>query len=164
MELHYFKHPGILTAVANSQWTTLTMLVHKPDGFLCTHGDFKNTINIQSIGGKIFVKIDLKDAGLQLPLDASSGDSLVMNTSFALFHYYHLPFGITSTSVILKRYMEHVSKGMSDVASYLDDIIVADQSAQHLMDNLDTLFSILQTANICCNSEKCQFFIPKLNI
>lgn len=51
---------------------------------------------------------------------------------------------------------------MPCTASYLDDIIVAGQSNQHLVDNLDILSSVLQTASLHCNLEKCQFFLPEV--
>ena len=44
-------------------------------------------------GGKIFSKVDLADAYLQLEVDPESRKYLVLSTHKGLFRYTRLPFG-----------------------------------------------------------------------
>ena len=44
-------------------------------------------------GGKVFTKLDLSQAYLQLPVDEDSKALLVINTLKGLFQYNRLPYG-----------------------------------------------------------------------
>ena len=52
-------------------------------------------------GSKIFSKIDLKDAYLQIPLDAETSELTVNNTPFGLYKYNFLPFRPTVSCYFL---------------------------------------------------------------
>ncbi|XP_049795025.1 uncharacterized protein LOC126209953 [Schistocerca nitens] len=97
------------------------VILEKLNGSLHICADFKATVNAQSIidsypipkaddilsklaGGKIFAKIDLREAYLQLLVNAPFQEVLVISTPFALFWYNHLPFGIASTPAILQHF------------------------------------------------------------
>ena len=57
-------------------------------------------------GGVLFSKIDLSQAYQQLELDEESKQFTVINTHRGLFHFNHLPFGISSAPGIFQRAMD----------------------------------------------------------
>ena len=83
---------------------TLIVPVPKPNGAVRICGDFKITVNKYAdmqhyplphpeelraalVGGKIFSKVDLADAYLQLEVDTESRKYLVLSTHKGLFRY-----------------------------------------------------------------------------
>ena len=54
------------------------------------------------VGGKIFTKLDLSQAYLQLPVDEDSKGLLVINTPKGLFQYNRLPYGISVARAIFQ--------------------------------------------------------------
>ena len=87
--------------VERSEWAILLVIVPKRNGKLRVCGDFNVTINqcVETIDdkftylleGNIFMKLDLLQAYLQLPIDDDSKDLLVINTHKGLFWYNYLP-------------------------------------------------------------------------
>ena len=89
--------------------------------------DFKSTINQASVtllprvdelfvdlsGGKLFTKLDMSSAYLQLP---SSNEAYVTNTYKGLLQFNHLPFGVSSAPAIFQRTMETLLRGLSGVS------------------------------------------------
>ena len=123
-----------------SSWTTPVVPVIKHDGNVRPCGDYKLTINsvvknevyplprIEELfaavsSGKIFSKLDLLHAYLQLQLDESSQDYVTINTHHGLYCYTRLLFGIASMLVIFQRTMETVLKGLPMVVTNLAQIL-----------------------------------------
>jgi len=79
----------------------------------------------QLAGGKIFTKLDLSQAYLQLPVDEDSKGLLVINIPKGLFR---LPYGVSVAPAIFQSVMDRVLQGLP-VACYLDDIL---ESGIHL--------------------------------
>ena len=53
-------------------------------------------------GGKIFTKLNLSQAYLQLPVDEDSKGLLVINTPKGLFQYNRLPYGVFVAPAIIQ--------------------------------------------------------------
>ena len=51
-------------------------------------------------GGRVFTKLDLSEAYLQLPVDDDSKDLLVINTPKGLFWYNRLLYGVSVAPAI----------------------------------------------------------------
>ena len=91
-------------------------------------------------GSKLFTKLDLCQAYLQLPLDEDSRKYVVINTQKVLFRYTQFPYGISSAPGIFQRLMENLLNGIPRVTVYIDDIlIVSDSESEHL----ETLEAVL---------------------
>ena len=133
-ELNRLVEEGTLEPVDHSDWTSPIVAVLKPDKEnLRICGDFKKTVNHVSkldrypipriedlfsklAGDKSLTKLDLSQAYLQIPLDDSSKELLVINTPKGLFHYtWRMPYGISSAPGIFQRFMENVLQGLSHV-------------------------------------------------
>ena len=87
-------------------------------------------------GGRIFSKLDLSHAYLQLQLYKSSKDYVTINNHHGLYCYTCLPFGVVSAPAIFQCTMETVLKGLPMVVTYLDDILVGGKTEQEHMTNL----------------------------
>ena len=81
-------------------------------------------IFVAMAGGVTFSKLDLSHAYLQLQLEESAKDYLVINTNKGLFEYTRMPFGITAAPAIFQRTMNNILQGLKHVCVYTDDILI----------------------------------------
>lgn len=115
----------IIIPVKFSDWASPIVLAKKPNGSVRICGDFKvaviSQIDVEQYplptrerlfhtirDGKHFSKIDLKDAYLQMELDDTSKQIMVINTPLGLFQYQRLPYGIASSPAIFQKYIEQL--------------------------------------------------------
>ena len=164
----------MIEPVRFSEWATPIGPVLKADGNIRICGDYKQTVNRVShleqypiptlddlceklTGGKMFSKLDLSNAYAQLPLDESSKEYVTINTHKGLFRYNRLPFGISSAPAIFQRTMENILQGITQVAVYLDDIIVAGGSKTQHLETLDLVLGRLGEAGLRLKEKKCAF-------
>ena len=140
-ELDRLVAAGIITQIFSSDWSSPTVSVIKPDGSLRLSADFSTTVNkyikpvnsplvtideaILSIGkARVFSKLDLKQAFLQLPVHDDSKQYLVINSPYGLFRYTYLPFGLTSSPGIFQSFISKILSHIPGVLCYQDDILV----------------------------------------
>lgn len=57
-------------------------------------------------GGKLFTKLDISQAYMQLPLEEESQKYLTINTHKGLYQYTRMPFGVASASALFQRTMD----------------------------------------------------------
>ena len=112
--------------------------------------------------GKIFSKLDLSHAYLQLQLDESSQEYVTVNTHRRLYRYTRLPFGVASVPAVFQRTMETVLKGMPMVIAYLDDILVAGRIEQEHLTHLAQVLERLDSAGMKLKKEQCAFALPQV--
>ena len=132
--------------------------VVKPDGSVRICGDYNVTLNcaaktdtyplpkIEDLfaslsGGKLFSKMDLASAYLQIPLEEQSKECTTINTHKGLYCYNRLPFGVASAPSIFQRTMENILQGINHVCVYLDDILVTGTTEKEHLQNLDAVLS-----------------------
>ena len=178
-ELDKLQANGIIVPVKFSSWAAPVVPVIKRDGNVRLCGDYKLTINsvaknevyplprIEELfaavsGGKVFSKLDLSHAYLQLQLDESSQEYVTINTHRGLYRYTRLPFGVASAPAIFQRTMETVLKGLPMVVAYLDDILVAGRTEQEHLTNLAQVLERLNSAGMKLKKEKCAFCLPQV--
>ena len=110
-ELDRLVKTNILSKVELSQWAAPTVYVKKKSKEISVCADFSTGLNAVLIdyhyphpspeevftklnGGKIFSKVDLSDAYLQIPVEENSSKLLCINTHRSLFKFERLPFRI----------------------------------------------------------------------
>lgn len=103
---------------------------------------------------KLFSKIDLKNAYLQVPVDEQSQDLLVINTPKGLFRYKRLPFGLSSSPGIFQKFISQLFTQMDGVAAYLDDIIICGKDKTEHDERLRKVLQILCDHNVKINKSK----------
>ena len=178
-ELSRLVSEGILTKVFRSDWASPTVNILKKNGTIRLCGDFSATINqvlnpvsyplpsideviSQMNNSIIFSKLDLSNAYLQLPLDDHSKQFTTINTCEGLFQFNYLPYGLTASSGIFQSFMSKILNGVNGVIIYQDDILVHSSSNHEHDSILDKVLSILMNAGVKLNSNKCDFFVNKV--
>ena len=103
---------------------------------------------------KIFSKIDLKDAYLQVPVDDESQELLVINTHKGLFKYKRLPFGLASSPAIFQRFISQLLMNIDGVVAFLDDILVGGENKEEHDRRLNQVLKVFQMHNVAINKKK----------
>ena len=89
----------------------------------CATEDPKDILN-KLCGSHYFLKIDLKDAYLRIPLDIESSNLMTINTPFELYRYNNLPFGLSISPAIFQQAINDIIAGIHGIEVYQDDIII----------------------------------------
>ena len=177
--LHRLESLGIITPVKHSKWAAPVVPVLKHNGSIRLCGNYRVTINQASkvdtyplprvedlfaamSGGKVFSKLDMSQAYLQLPLDDTSKELVTINTYKGLFKYNRLLFGVSSAPAVFQRCMESLIQGCKGVAICLDDILITGKTVEDHLVNLDKVLSIMATAGLKLNKTKCEFLLSKV--
>ena len=112
--------------------------------------------------GKIFSKLDLSQAYLQLPIEDNSKPYLTINTHQGLYAYNRLPFGISSAPAIFQKLMDTVLQGIPGVCCYIDDILVSTSDEDSHLHILEQVFTRLTTHGFRLKLEKCEFLLKSI--
>ena len=178
-ELKRLEAAGIIEPVTHSDWAAPVVPVVKGDGSIRLCGDYKLTVNrvaslekyplpriedlISSLGkGKVFTKLDLANAYLQIELEQESKKYVTISTHKGLFQYNRLPFGVASAPAIFQHTMESILQGIPAVLVYLDDILVAGSSESEHLQLLEMVMAKLENAGIRLRRSKCLFMLPSI--
>ena len=112
--------------------------------------------------GKIFSKLDLSQAYLQLRLDERSMQYVTINTHKGLYSFTRLPFGVASAPAIFQRTMDKILQGLPNVICYIDDILVSGEDEASHFQLLEQVFTRLEKHGIRLKQEKCCFLLPSV--
>ena len=150
------EEQGTLERVDHSEWAAPIVAVPKKDGKFQICGDYKVTVN-QALavdqyplpkpddlfatlaGGKVFTKLDLSQAYLQLRFDEKSATYVTINTHQGLYRYNRLPFGVASAPALFQKQMDTVLRRIPGVICYIDDILISSQDEVSHLKTLDTV-------------------------
>ena len=175
-ELVRLEKSGVIEKVQFSKWAAPVVPILKRDGSICLCGDYKLTINraaivdpyplpriediLSSIGNaKVFSKLDLANAYLQLALDEESKAYVTVSTHRGLFRYNHLPFGVSSAPAVFQRTMETLLGDIPKVSVYIDDLLVSGESEEEHLKTLGRVLTRLQEAGLKLKRSKCSFMV-----
>lgn len=180
MELDRLVEHGVLERTDTAPFGAVPIVpVLKPNGSIRVCADFKVGINrhvdmqryplplidevlVTLQGGERFSKIDLADAYLQVEVEESARDYLVITTHRGLFRYKRLPFGLSSAVGIFQCAIESVIKNLPRTCAYLDDIIVTGTSDEQHIAQLRCLFERLRRSGLRLKREKCSFMADRI--
>ena len=178
-KLSQLVEEGILEPIQFADWAAPIVPVLKSDKSVRICGDFKCTVNqeckldrypipkvedlfAQLAGGRLFTKLDLSQAYLQVLLDEESKKYVVINTHRGLFRYNRLPYGLSSAPGIFQRVMESLLQGISGVVVYLDDILITGRTVQEHLATLEEVLQRMETAGLRLKKSKCKFLVPSV--
>ena len=113
-------------------------------------------------GGKIFSKIDLNDAYLQVPMEENSSRLLCINTHRGLFKFERLAFGVKVTLAIFQQVMDTVLGGLDFTIAYLDDILIKSQDKDEYKMHVNQVFKGIQDNGFKIKESKCEFFLKRI--
>ena len=178
-EIDRLVNLGILTKVYSATWASPIVTVYKKNGSLRICADFSATVNryldrinaplvtideaIASVGNaRVFSKLDLSQAFMQLPIDSSSQEYLVINTSEGLYKFQYLPFGLSASPGIFQSFITKVLANIPGVLCYQDDILVMSEDIDSHNELLKQVLTKLQDAGLKLNVQKCNFFTDQV--
>ena len=104
--------------------------------------------------GKIFSKLDLSQAYLQLQLVDASMPYATINTHKGLYSFTRLPFGVASAPAIFQKMMDKVLQGPTVVLCYIDNILVSGENVAGHNQLLVEVFTQLEKHGFCLKQEK----------
>ena len=175
-ELDRLESNGIIKKVERSEWAAPIVVVPKADGSIRVCGDYKVTVNpyledetyplptaedlfADLAGGKIWSKLDLSAAYLQLELAEDSKQYLTINTHKGLYQYQRLSFGVATAPLIFQRVMDQVLQGLEDVGCSQDDILIkSDEEEKNHLRVLESVLKRLSKYNIKAKLSKTELF------
>jgi hypothetical protein len=84
-------------------------------------------------------------------------------TSFGMFCYVTMPFGLRNAGATYQRCMQHVFEDHIGwtVEAYVDDIVVKTRKVDDLVSDLRVAFDCLRANGVKLNPEKCIFGVPR---
>ena len=111
--------------------------------------------------GKIFPKIDLSDAYLQIQVEEVYSKLLCVNTHRGLYKFELLPFGVKNTPAIFQQVMDIMLRGFDFAVIYLDDVLINSKSVVEHKDHVHKVFAKINDNGFKIKETKCDFFHGK---
>ena len=154
-----------------SEWASPLLVTTKPCGGWRVCGDYRRlnamtkddqypvrqlTDFTSELHGKsIFSKIDLLKGYHQIPVADNDVPKTAVITPFGLYIFPRCPFGLKNAGQDFQRLMDEILGDIPRVFVYIDDILVASESLeQHLLD-LDVVFKTLSANGMVVQRSKC---------
>ena len=161
-----------------SDWSSPLMVTTKPNGGWRVCGDYRQLYGlttddrypVRSIhdftaelqGKTIFSKIDLMKGYHQIPVaDEDIGKTAVI-TPFGLFIFPRTPFGLKNAGQDFQRLMDEILGDLLRVYVYIDDILIASESMEQHVADLDSVFKTLSANGLVVQRSKCVLGVSSL--
>ncbi|KAL3861557.1 hypothetical protein ACJMK2_007585 [Sinanodonta woodiana] len=106
-------------------------------------------------GHQYISKIDLTKGYWQVPIAAKSRALTAFATPNGLYQFKVMPFGLVNAGASCARLMRKLLKGMNNVVSFVDDILVYTHTWEEHVRILVDLFERLRKANLTARPSKC---------
>ena len=115
---------------------------------------------LDSLGGACyFSTLDLSSGYWQVAVGPNDKEKTAFVTSFGLYRFRVMPFGLCNAPATFQRLMECVLKGLhwTTCLVYLDDIIVFSKTVDEHIVRLKSVFARLKEAGLKIKPSKCHF-------
>ena len=179
IELQRLQENGVVEKVDYSEWASPTVYVTKKNKKIRVCADFSTGLNdclmdhsyplpspedifTKLNGGKIFSKIDLSEAYLQVKISEECSKYLCINTHLGLFRLKRLPFGLKVAPALFQQIIDTMLADLGFAIAYLDDILVKSKNVQEHKEHIRTVFQRIEEFGFKLSAEKCEFFLKQI--
>lgn len=173
-ELKRLQLLGVITPVKNSAYAAPIVAVKKRDGRVRICADYSTGLNdslepeqfplptpdeifAQLSPYKLFSKIDLSDAFLQVEVDDESKQLMTINTHCGLFRVNRLQPGVKPAQAIFQKLVTSMMSGSKGAFPFIDDFIVGGKDEKDHKENLFEVLSRIQDHGFHLRIDKCLF-------
>ena len=177
-ELDRLVKTGVLSKLKYIESTAPTVYVKKKSKEIRVCADFSTGLNAalkdchyplpspeeifaKLNGGKFFLKIDLSDAYLQIPVEEESSKLLCINTHRGLYRFECLPLWVKVMPAIFQQVIDTVLSSLDVSVSNLDDILMNSESVVEHMDHVHKVFAKVQDYGFKIR-DQIRFFVEKI--
>ena len=173
-----FRESGGISKFDYSDWAAPTVYVKKKNEKIQLFADFSNRLNdylkdhiyllpspediFKLNGVKVFSKIDLSEAYLQVKVDEKYSKLFVINTHKGLCKLNCLPFGLKVAPILLQQVMDTILAGLEFATQYLDDILLRIENNEQHKKHIKGVFQEIDVYGFKLSSDKCDFFMKQI--
>ncbi|KAL5517922.1 hypothetical protein EMCRGX_G003566, partial [Ephydatia muelleri] len=114
---------------------------------------------IDRLGSANYIStLDLSRGYWQVPMSAQSRAKTAFVTSYGLFEFNVMPFGLQGAPSTFQRMMDQLLRGLEDcAAAYLDDLVIHNATWPEHLASLRKVLERLRTAGLTAKPSKCHF-------
>jgi hypothetical protein len=179
VELRKLLEAGFIKEVFHPTWLANPVLVKKKNGkwWMCVDYTSLNKacpkvpfplpridqIVDSTAGCDLLCFFDAYSGYHQIKMKESDQLATSFITSFGMFCYVTMPFGLRNAGATYQRCMQHVFEDHIGwtVEAYVDDIVVKTRKVDDLVSDLRVAFDCLRANGVKLNPEKCIFGVPR---
>ncbi|KAL5496902.1 hypothetical protein EMCRGX_G013275 [Ephydatia muelleri] len=172
-ELKEMLEDGVISR-SNSEWAASVVLITKKNGEIRFCVDYRrlNSISrtdsypmprvdelLDRLGSANYIStLDLSWGYWQVPMSAQSRAKTAFVTSYGLFEFNVMPFGLQGAPSTFQRMMDQLLRGLEDcAAAYLDDLVMYNLTWTEHLTSLRKVLERLRTAGLTAKPSKCHF-------
>lgn len=117
------------------------------------------TLITRMSGAEYFTSLDMSDAYHHVTVDPRDRYKTAFVTSYGLYQYKVLPFGLRNAPATFQRLMNMIIKdiGIGRASAYLDDIVLFDTTKDRHLENLRHTLNVLSRYGVFLKIAKCEF-------
>lgn len=169
-----------LVRPSSSPFCSPVLLIQKKDGSFRMCVDYralnkitiKNRFPIPRIddimdklkGATMFSRIDLKSGYHQVRVVPEDIHKTAFRTSFGLYEFLVVPFGLTNAPATFNRMMDRIFRKYKDfTGTFFDDILVFSKTEDEHYEHLKKVFDELRQHQLYANPVKSEFFLEEIH-